>query len=338
MSRASLGPQVPAIAQQMARSLAAMSRASLVTIRSTVMPYAGMDGHDAGRASSAGAEVCGAASGGSGGPAQAAGGAVRGGAAGARCGGGRAVGDGAIRAHRRLRARGVAAEPGARHGGGHGVDDGGDRGADRTLPPGRPVTLDAGGGMAARAPGARGPVARGDGASAVPHQELGVTPAGAAQGARARDACQGGGGADPAAGGDEVPAAVGPGQRRARTQVDLGAGGAPGFGATDGAALRRLARSGRGGTRADRLFAAGVHADGRRGPAPHAAPATRGRAADPRSGRPRGRLRASCSPRAQRNCRRRVGMGAQADLDGVGGGGRAIRGAGPRVGREAVGS
>jgi hypothetical protein len=281
---------------------------------------------DADRVASTGTAVRGITCCGSGATAEAAGGVVRSGTAGAR-GDRRGGDDGALRAHRWLRARGGAAELEARHRGGDALVAERDGGADRALPFGRTRALDAGGGVAARAPrGARGSDARGDRAAPVPHEELGVTPAGATQDAHGRNASQGRDGAGPAAGGDEVSAAVGPGQRRARAEVGRGARRTPDLSPTNGAAVYGLARGRCNRAGAPRDFPAAVPANGGRSPAPSAEASARDRATHSGLRRRRRHLWARHPSRAQRNHSRRDRIRTQADLGRMGHGTRSVCG------------
>src|ERR1017187_8869946 len=221
-----------------------------------------MDGHRANRASSIGAALSGAAGRGACATAQAFVSTVRDWATSAR-GGGCGGDAGALRAHRRLPTRGCFAQPGSRHSRGDAVVAGRKRGADRALPLGRARALDAGGSMAARTPGqGRGTVAGRAGTAAVPYQELGVAPTGLAQGAHSRDANQDRGGTDPSAGSDEVSVAVGPVQRRTRTQAGRRTGCAADFGSAEGEAVRRVPRGRYGRARASVRFTPGISTDG----------------------------------------------------------------------------
>jgi hypothetical protein len=93
-------------------------------------------------------------------------------------------------------------------------------------------------------------------------RRMGVAPTGLAQGAHSRDANQDRGGTDPSAGSDEVSVAVGPGQRRTRTQAGRGTGRAADFGSADGEAVRRVPRGRYGRARASVRFTPGISTDG----------------------------------------------------------------------------
>ncbi len=226
-----------------------------------------MDGHRANRTSPIGAALSGAAGSGALAAAQALVSTLRDRAASAgdRRGSDGAGDDaGALRAHRWLPAGGHSAQPGPRRGRGDGVDAGGNRGADRALSFGRACTLDAGGGVAARALGqGRGTVAGGAGPATVPHQELGIAPTGFAQSALARSSGQGRVGKNSAPSGDEVSVAVGPGQRRARAQAGCGTGRAPAFGSPGGTAVCRVPSCRYSRARSDLRFATAVSTNGR---------------------------------------------------------------------------
>lgn len=117
--------------------------------------------------------------------------------------------------------------------------------------------------MAARTPGQRRRAIPGRvGTSTVSYQELGVAPTWFEQGAHIRGAGQGRGGADPSAGRDEISFAVGPGQRRTRTQASCGTGRAAGFGSTDGTPVCRVPRCRCSRTHAAVQFAPGISTNG----------------------------------------------------------------------------
>jgi hypothetical protein len=283
-----------------------------------------MDGHRANRASSIGAALSGAAGCRACATAQACIGTLRDWAASAG-GGGRGGDDGALRAHRWLPARGCSAQPGPRRGRGDGVVAGRKRGADRALPLGRASALDAGGGMAARTPGqGRRAVAGRAGTAAVPYQELGVAPTGLAQGTHDRGAGQRRGGADPSAGSDEVSVAVGPGQRRTRTQAGRGTLRAASFGSADGTAVRRVPRRRCGWARAALQFAAAVLTNGGAYRAHGRGTVHRRRSVGLRSRRHRGTVRTRPSPSVRGNLHRGNRRGARPDRGGDGSGARVV--------------
>jgi hypothetical protein len=283
-----------------------------------------MDGHLANRASSIGAALSGVAGRGAFATAQAIVSTLRDWAASA-CGCGRGSDDGALRAYRWLPACGCSAQPGPRRGRGDGVVAGRKRGADRALPLGRASALDAGGGMVARTPGqGRRAVAGRVGTAAVPYQELGVAPTGLAQGAHGRDAGQSRGGADPSAGSDEVSVAVGPGQRRTRTQVGRGTWRAAHFGSAAGTAVRRVPRHRCGRARAALQLAAAVSTTGGAYRARGRGTVHRRRSIGRGSWRHRGIVWTRPSPSVRGDLHRGNRGGARPDRGGDGGGARVV--------------
>jgi len=283
-----------------------------------------MDGHLANRASSIGAALSGVAGRGAFATAQAFVGTLRDWATSA-CGGGRGGDDRALRAHRWLPARGCSAQPGPRRGRGDGVVAGRNRGADCALPLGGASALDAGGGMAARTPGqGRRAVAGRAGTAAVPYQELGIAPTGLAQGPHGRDAGQSRGGADPSAGSNEVSVAVGPGQRRTRTQAGRGTWRAANFGSAAGTAVRRVPRGRCGWARAALQFAVAVSTNGGAYRARGRGTVHRRRSVGLGSWRHRGLVWTRPSPSVRGDLHRGDRGGARPDRSGDGSGARVV--------------